>query len=111
MSDKGVILSELGSADVNGLFKAPRGQHVHQVTVNSGELRVGAAVTAQVDRKLRSEILKNHTATHLLHKALKEVLGEHVNQAGSLVEPQRLRFDFSHLGSISLRSWRRSSAR
>lgn len=101
VSDKGVILSELGSADVNGLFKAPRGQHVHQVTVNSGELRVGAAVTAQVDRKLRSEILKNHTATHLLHKALKEVLGEHVNQAGSLVEPQRLRFDFSHLGSIS----------
>lgn len=101
VSDKGVILSELGSADVNGLFKAPRGQHVHQVTVNSGELRVGSAVTAQVDRKLRSEILKNHTATHLLHKALKEVLGEHVNQAGSLVEPQRLRFDFSHLGSIS----------
>ncbi|MGG4551784.1 alanine--tRNA ligase [Paenibacillus humicus] len=101
VSDQGVILSELGSADVNGLFKAPRGQHVHQVTVNSGELRVGAAVTAQVDRKLRSEILKNHTATHLLHKALKEVLGEHVNQAGSLVEPQRLRFDFSHLGSIS----------
>ncbi|GAA0138170.1 alanine--tRNA ligase [Paenibacillus sp. YSY-4.3] len=101
VSDKGLILSELGSAEVNGLFKAPRGQHVHQVTVNSGELRVGAAVTAQVDRKLRSEILKNHTATHLLHKALKEVLGEHVNQAGSLVEPQRLRFDFSHLGSIS----------
>lgn len=101
VSDKGAILSESGTAEVSGLFKAPRGQHVHQVTVNSGELRVGATVTAQVDRKLRSEILKNHTATHLLHKALKEVLGEHVNQAGSLVEPQRLRFDFSHLGSIS----------
>ncbi|WP_110931818.1 alanine--tRNA ligase [Paenibacillus bouchesdurhonensis] len=101
VSDKGAILSESGSADVEGLFKAPRGQHVHQVTVNSGELRVGAVVTAQVDRKLRSGILKNHTATHLLHKALKEVLGEHVNQAGSLVEPQRLRFDFSHLGSVT----------
>lgn len=101
VSDKGTILSESGSADVDGLFKAPRGQHVHQVTVKSGELRVGAVVTAQVDQKLRSGILKNHTATHLLHKALKEVLGEHVNQAGSLVEPQRLRFDFSHLGSIS----------
>ncbi|WP_055105164.1 alanine--tRNA ligase [Paenibacillus ihumii] len=101
VSDKGAILSESGTAEVSGLFKAPRGQHVHQVTVNSGELRVGVTVTAQVDRKLRSEILKNHTATHLLHKALKEVLGEHVNQAGSLVEPQRLRFDFSHLGSIS----------
>ncbi|AZK46572.1 alanine--tRNA ligase [Paenibacillus lentus] len=101
VSDKGAILSESGNADVEGLFKAPRGQHVHQVLVKSGELRVGAVVKAQVDRKLRSGILKNHTATHLLHKALKEVLGEHVNQAGSLVEPQRLRFDFSHLGSIS----------
>ncbi|EES73957.1 MULTISPECIES: alanine--tRNA ligase [Paenibacillus] len=101
VSDQGTIHNDSASATVEGLFKAPHGQHVHQVTVKTGELRVGAEVTASVDREQRSHTVKNHTATHLLHKALKETLGEHVNQAGSLVEPQRLRFDFSHLGSIS----------
>ncbi|MCM3701544.1 alanine--tRNA ligase [Paenibacillus macerans] len=101
VSDQGIIRGESGSAKVDGLFKAPHGQHVHQVTVESGELRVGMSVTAAVDKEQRAHTVKNHTATHLLHKALKETLGEHVNQAGSLVEPQRLRFDFSHLGSIS----------
>ncbi|MFD1177031.1 alanine--tRNA ligase [Paenibacillus puldeungensis] len=101
VSDQGTISGEAGNAIVEGLFKAPHGQHVHQVTVGAGELRVGASVTAAVNKELRGQTVKNHTATHLLHKALKETLGEHVNQAGSLVEPQRLRFDFSHLGSIS----------
>jgi len=101
VSDQGIISDASGRAEVTGLFKAPRGQHVHQVTVLSGELRSGAEVKAEVNSELRRDIVKNHTATHLLHKALKETLGEHVNQAGSLVEPQRLRFDFSHLGSIS----------
>ncbi|MDQ0090054.1 alanyl-tRNA synthetase [Paenibacillus anaericanus] len=101
VSDQGTLVGELGNAEVSGMFKAPHGQHVHQVTVTSGELQVGANVTAQVNRELRGGIVKNHTATHLLHKALKETLGGHVNQAGSLVDPQRLRFDFSHLGSIS----------
>ncbi|USB34313.1 alanine--tRNA ligase [Paenibacillus sp. YPG26] len=101
VSDKGEIRSASGNAKVEGLFKAPHGQFVHTVTVQSGELRTGETVTAAVDRSLRSDIIKNHTATHLLHKALKETLGDHVNQAGSLVEPGRLRFDFSHLGSIT----------
>ncbi|MNS19473.1 Alanine--tRNA ligase [compost metagenome] len=101
VSDKGEIRNASGNARVEGLFKAPHGQFVHMVTVQSGELRTGETVTAAVDRGLRSDIIKNHTATHLLHKALKETLGEHVNQAGSLVEPGRLRFDFSHLGSIT----------
>ncbi|WP_178020823.1 alanine--tRNA ligase [uncultured Paenibacillus sp.] len=101
VSDQGSLRSGSGSAAVEGLFKAPHGQHVHQVTVETGELRVGSEITASVNREQRSHTVKNHTATHLLHKALKETLGEHVNQAGSLVEPQRLRFDFSHLGSIS----------
>ncbi|WP_068779830.1 alanine--tRNA ligase [Paenibacillus sp. GM2] len=101
VSDQGIISDASSSAEVTGLFKAPRGQHVHQVTVLSGELRTGTDVKAEVNGEMRRDIVKNHTATHLLHKALKETLGEHVNQAGSLVEPQRLRFDFSHLGSIS----------
>ncbi|GIP50448.1 alanine--tRNA ligase [Paenibacillus sp. J53TS2] len=101
VSDQGTLRTGSGSATVEGLYKAPHGQHVHQVTVGTGELRVGSEVTASVSKEQRSHTVKNHTATHLLHKALKETLGEHVNQAGSLVEPQRLRFDFSHLGSIS----------
>ncbi|WP_068615895.1 alanine--tRNA ligase [Paenibacillus tuaregi] len=101
VSDKGVIRGDAGNAKVEGLYKAPHGQFVHIVKVESGELRTGDTIVAEVDRGLRSDIIKNHTATHLLHKALKETLGEHVNQAGSLVEPGRLRFDFSHLGSIS----------
>lgn len=101
VSDQGIISDASSRAEVTGLFKAPRGQHVHQVTVLSGDLRSGTEVKAEVSGEMRRDIVKNHTATHLLHKALKETLGEHVNQAGSLVEPQRLRFDFSHLGSIS----------
>lgn len=101
VSDQGMIESGSARARVEELFKAPHGQHVHVVTVESGELKVNETVQAQVDRSQRQDVVKNHTATHLLHKALKEVLGDHVNQAGSLVEPQRLRFDFSHFGSIT----------
>lgn len=101
VSDQGVLEGEGVRANVEGLFKAPHGQHIHLVTVESGELKVDDIVKAEVDREKRLDIIKNHTATHLLHKALKEVLGDHVNQAGSLVEPSRLRFDFSHFGSIT----------
>ncbi|NGM82931.1 alanine--tRNA ligase [Paenibacillus sp. 7124] len=101
VSDHGVLTGGAVTAKVNGLFKAPRGQHVHLVTVESGELKVGDTVRAEVNRAEREDVVKNHTATHLLHKALKEVLGGHVNQAGSLVEGQRLRFDFSHFGAIT----------
>ncbi|WP_339190188.1 MULTISPECIES: alanine--tRNA ligase [unclassified Paenibacillus] len=101
VSDTGVLTGGSVTAKVKGLFKAPHGQHVHLVTVEAGELKVGESVRAEVDRAEREDIVKNHTATHLLHKALKEVLGGHVNQAGSLVEGARLRFDFSHFGAIT----------
>ncbi|UHA74302.1 alanine--tRNA ligase [Paenibacillus sp. 481] len=101
VSDGGVFTGAGLKAIVEGVTKAPQGQHVHIVKVEQGTLRVGMTLQAAVDRAVREDVIKHHTATHLLHKALKEVLGEHVNQAGSLVEEERLRFDFSHLGSIN----------
>ncbi|MEO3947082.1 alanine--tRNA ligase [Gorillibacterium sp. CAU 1737] len=101
VSDRGTMKSDVVNAAVTDVSKAPNGQHVMSVKVTSGTLSVGATVTAEVDQTSRKDIVKNHTATHLLHKALKEVLGDHVNQAGSLVAPERLRFDFSHFGSLT----------
>ncbi|MDU0203439.1 MULTISPECIES: alanine--tRNA ligase [Paenibacillus] len=101
VSDFGTIRNSQVTLKVEDVIKAPHGQHVHKVVVESGVLRKGDTVEAIVASAERGDIIKNHTATHLLHKALKEVLGSHVNQAGSLVEPDRLRFDFSHFGSIS----------
>lgn len=101
VSDHGYITAGDLRLKVEDVTKAPHGQHVHTGVIESGVLRLGEQVQAAVTEALREDTIKNHTATHLLHKALKEVLGEHVNQAGSLVAPERLRFDFSHFGSIS----------
>ncbi len=101
VSDQGELTSNSVRAEVKDMSKAPLGQHVHHVTIAAGTLKVGDTVDAIVLRPQREDIIKNHTATHLLHKALKEVLGGHVNQAGSLVEPDRLRFDFSHFGAVT----------
>ncbi len=72
---------------------------MHKGVVQFGQVNVGATVSAEVNQNDRRDIQKNHRATHLLHAALKSVLGDHVNQAGSLVEADRLRFDFSSFWS------------
>lgn len=101
IADRGMIEGEDFLLRVKDVQKAPNGQHLHTVLIEEGTLRTDVAVKAVIDQTARKEIVKNHTATHLLHQALKDVLGRHVNQAGSLVAPDRLRFDFSHFGSLS----------
>ena len=73
----------------------------HQITVVKGKLAVGDALSAQVDADMRAKIMRNHSATHLMHKALREVLGDHVHQKGSLVDPDKTRFDFAHNSAVT----------
>jgi alanyl-tRNA synthetase len=101
IGDKGYLEGDGVKVYVTDVKKAPNGQNLHTGIVEEGTLESNHKVTAKVSRDSRKKVEKNHTATHLLHQALKDVLGEHVNQAGSLVEPDRLRFDFSHFGSVT----------
>ena len=101
IADHGLIENDLFKGFVKDVQKAPNGQNLHTVVIESGELTISADVTATVDQQLRKSTVKNHTATHLLHQALKDVVGTHVNQAGSYVGPDRLRFDFSHFGQVT----------
>ena len=101
IGDSGVISSPKGSFTVKDTFKAVGGKIVHVGQMTSGELRVGDTVTLKVDADRRSAIARNHSATHLLQKALREVLGSHVEQAGSDVNPDRLRFDFTHFSAMT----------
>ncbi|MGM0874366.1 MAG: alanine--tRNA ligase [Bacillota bacterium] len=101
IADEGVLISDKAHVKVKDVQKAPNGQNLHNVVIVSGTLQPGDTVTATVSEENRGAIVKNHTATHLLHQALKDVLGTHVNQAGSLVTAERLRFDFSHFGQVS----------
>ncbi|MGB6407753.1 MAG: alanine--tRNA ligase [Planococcus donghaensis] len=100
IADRGTLSNDFVQASVLNVKKAPNGQNLHSVRVDTGEL-TKTSVQAQVDASERRHTVKNHTATHLLHQALKDVLGTHVNQAGSYVGPDRLRFDFSHFGQVT----------
>lgn len=100
IADRGYLLADGVKVVVKDVQKAPNGQNLHKVVVEEGTLTKEAAVKALIDTKNRSSVVKNHTATHLLHQALKDILGTHVNQAGSLVTSERLRFDFSHFGQV-----------
>lgn len=101
VADTGKMTNEAVTIAVEDVRKAPNGQHLHFCRIERGDVRVGDRVKAAIDTDKRRSAEKNHTATHLLHQALKDVLGTHVNQAGSYVAPDRLRFDFSHFGQIS----------
>ena len=96
MGDTGVISSDHGKLAVSDTQKKGEGLFVHSSEVSEGKIKVGDAVVLTVDHNRRSRLRANHSATHLLHEALREVLGTHVAQKGSLVAPERLRFDVSH---------------
>ncbi|HEY0602153.1 MAG TPA: alanine--tRNA ligase [Herpetosiphonaceae bacterium] len=101
VGDTGVIVGPQGSVRVTDVQKPIPGLYVHYGTVERGLIRKGDATELVVDAGRRRDIMRNHTATHLLHRALRDVLGEHAEQAGSLVAPDRLRFDFGHPTSVS----------
>jgi alanyl-tRNA synthetase len=101
VGDTGTISTETGAVRVVDTTTAIAGLTRHRAVVLHGRLAPGQEATATVDADRRDAIRRNHTGTHLLHGALREVLGPHVKQAGSLVAPDRLRFDFSHYGPLS----------
>ncbi|MFV8805864.1 alanine--tRNA ligase [Aerococcus urinaeequi] len=102
IADTGDVLDEDGQliGHVVNVVRAPNGQHLHEVKLEVA-IVLDQTVQLAVDRRRHHSIEKNHTATHLLHQALKDVLGDHANQAGSLVTADHLRFDFSHFGQVT----------
>ena len=102
VADHGVITTDSGARfEVTNVQKNKGGKFLHMGVLKSGELKVGDTVNAAIDVERRKAIMRAHSATHLLDAALKKVLGDHVHQAGSLVEPDRLRFDFTHFEAIT----------
>lgn len=101
VSDTGVIEGENWSVDVKDVYQPAAGMIVHIGQVQKGNPKVGDEASIIVDKQRRRDIMRNHTGTHLLHAALDKVLGEHARQAGSLVAPDRLRFDFTHSQSLT----------
>ncbi len=100
VGDRGVIFHEEFSLEVENTIKPMEDLIIHQAKVKRGRVKEGMAAVLRVEGERRKAIALNHTATHLMQAILREVLGDHVHQAGSLVSPERLRFDFTHFGSM-----------
>lgn len=101
VGDTGEIISAKGKFTVTDAVRVPPDVTLHQGKIVEGSLTIGQAVKAIVDIERRRDIARNHTATHLLQSALRQVLGDHIQQRGSLVAPEHLRFDFSHLAAMT----------
>jgi alanyl-tRNA synthetase len=101
IGDTGTITTDTGVAEVLDTTYGLPGLHRHTVRVREGHIEPGQTATAAIDGERRDAIRRNHTGTHILHWALREVLGHHVRQQGSLVAPDRLRFDFSHFEPVT----------
>ena len=106
VGDMGMLFNNRANVKVFDTFAPIAGITLHKSKIEKGLIKVGDTVTAKVDDGRRDAIRRNHTATHLVHSALREVLGTHVKQAGSVVAPQFLRFDFSHYQPISAKEFR-----
>lgn len=110
MGDKGVFKNKTALMQVNDVFKIKADVFGHMVHVSEGTVKVGDVFTGTVNEELRAATARNHSATHLMHKALREVLGDHVQQRGSMVNAERARFDFAHTGALSAEEIRKVEA-
>ncbi len=105
IGDTGYLSKEQGMARVMDTYYNQYEQIVQKVKILQGSFQLQEAVTSKVDQEKRQALRRSHTSTHLLHQALRDLLGEHVNQTGSLVEPDRLRFDFTHFSPLQEEEW------
>ncbi len=101
VGDKGIIQTEIGKVEITDCIKVVGGKIAHIGIVTEGSISVGDTVCAKIDFQIRMATSRNHSATHLLQKALRTVLGTHVEQAGSYVSAERLRFDFTHFAALT----------
>jgi len=101
LGDLGLMVCPTGKVEITGTKKLPDGATIMLGTVSEGSVKVGDVAQYEINWNRKNDIARNHTATHLMHAALKKVLGSHVNQAGSYVGPDRLRFDFSHFSPVT----------
>jgi alanyl-tRNA synthetase len=111
VGDTGRIRAGDNVVTITDTIKYPGDITVHQGSVEKGDISVGSTMTLEVEESLRRDTMRNHTATHLLHKVLRQELGDHVKQAGSMVSPDRLRFDFTHFEQVTADALQRIETR